>query len=45
METTEVAGPESRWRRGFAEQCDADVTGAAAARDSATQDTVTGGAP
>ena len=43
----ETIGPVggTRWRRGFAESCDAAVAGAAAARDSATQDTVEGGTP
>jgi hypothetical protein len=43
----ESVGPvgNTRWARGFAERCDAGVTAATAARDSATQDTVEAGAP
>jgi len=43
----ESVGPvgETRWARGFAEQCDGTVVGAATARDSATRDTVESGGP
>ncbi|HYE89876.1 MAG TPA: hypothetical protein VEA38_02600 [Terriglobales bacterium] len=43
----ESVGPvgETRWARGFAEQCDGTVVGAATARDSAMRDTVESGGP